>query len=40
MSNSMTKMRVGRGMSQSLCIVLLLLTTCGALLSAERRASR
>jgi pimeloyl-ACP methyl ester carboxylesterase len=30
MSNSMTQMRVVRGMSQSLCIVLLLFT-CGAL---------
>ena len=39
MSNSMKAMRVVRGMSQSLCIVLLLLT-CGALSAQNRRASR
>ncbi len=39
MSNSMTPMRLVRGMSQSLCIVLLLLV-CQHALSAEPRASR
>jgi hypothetical protein len=38
MSNSMTRIRVLRGISQSLCIVLLLLT-CGAL-SAQNQAPR